>query len=102
MILLYRVLTFLLYPFFVLLIFMRKYNKKEHITRYKEKIFPTHFNIKRKIHSKLIWFHAASVGEFKSIFPLINKLNDEKENLEFLITTPVSYTHLTLPTMDSV
>ena len=77
MILLYRVLTFLLYPFFVLLILMRKYNKKEHIIRYKEKIFPTHFNIKRKIHSKLIWFHAASVGELKSIIPIIENLEDK-------------------------
>ena len=87
MILLYRVLTFLLYPFFVLLIFMRKYNKKEHITRYKEKIFPTHFNIKRKIHSKLIWFHAASVGELKRIIPIIENLEDTNNKLEFLITT---------------
>jgi len=87
MILLYRALTFLLYPFLVLLIFIRKCNKKEHITRYKEKIFPTHFNIKRKVHSKLIWFHAASVGELKSIIPIIENLDDKNNKLEFLITT---------------
>ena len=87
MILLYRALTFLLYPFLVLLIFIRKCNKKEHITRYKEKIFPTHFNIKRKVHSKLIWFHAASVGELKSIIPIIENLEDKNNKFEFLITT---------------
>ena len=87
MILLYRVLTFLLYPFLVLLIIMRKYYRKEHITRYKEKIFSSHFNIKRKIHSKLIWFHAASIGELKSIIPIIENLENNNNKLEFLITT---------------
>tara|TARA_A100001015_G_scaffold5095_1_gene6457 strand:- start:3611 stop:4882 length:1272 start_codon:yes stop_codon:yes gene_type:complete len=87
MILLYRVLTFLLYPFLVLLILIRKYYKKEHITRYKEKIFSSHFNVKRKIHSKLIWFHAASIGELKSIIPIIENLEINNNKLEFLITT---------------
>ncbi len=87
MILFYRVLTFLLYPFLIMLIFIRKCNKKEHITRYKEKIFPKHFNIKREINSKLIWFHAASIGELKSIIPIIENLENNDNNLEFLITT---------------
>ena len=34
---------------------------------------------------KLIWFHAASIGEFKSIIPIIEKLDDSK--FQFLITT---------------
>ena len=36
---------------------------------------------------KLIWFHAASVGELNSILPIINELNLKKNNIEFLITT---------------
>ena len=40
----------------------------------------------KKKKSKLIWFHAASIGEFKSIIPIIKELNKNK-NFEFLITT---------------
>ena len=86
MILAYRVLTTLLYPLFLIIIFLRKILNKEDNYRYKEKIFPSHFNIKRQKNSKLIWFHAASLGELKSIFPIVNEL-DAKKNLEFLITT---------------
>ena len=38
------------------------------------------------MNTKLIWFHAASIGELKSIIPIINELNINK-NFEFLITT---------------
>ena len=86
MILIYRGLTNLFYPILFILIFYRKIFKKEHKTRYKEKIFPSHFNIARKENTKLIWFHAASIGEFQSILPIIKELNKNK-NLEFLITT---------------
>ena len=87
MIFTYRVLTGLLYPFLVVLIYFRKILNKEHSERYKEKILSSHFNVIRKKNSKLIWFHAASIGEFKSIIPIIKKLNDENNNFEFLITT---------------
>ena len=87
MIIIYRILTYLLYPFLILLTYLRKLIKKEHPIRYKEKIFPYFFNVKRKLNTQLIWFHAASIGEFKSILPLIYKLNTSKENLEFLVTT---------------
>ena len=87
MILIYRILTTLLYPLLISLIFFRKIIKKEDSTRYKEKIFVSNFNIKRKDHLKLIWFHAASIGEFKSILPIIDRLNKDNDNFEFLITT---------------
>ena len=86
MILIYRGLTNLFYPILIILIFYRKIFNKEHKTRYKEKIFPSHFNIIRKKNTRLIWFHAASIGEFQSILPIIKELNKNK-NLEFLITT---------------
>ena len=86
MILIYRGLTNLFYPILLILIFYRKVFKKEHKTRYKEKIFSSHFNITRKKNTRLIWFHAASIGEFQSILPIIKELNKNK-NLEFLITT---------------
>ena len=87
MILAYRVLTTLIYPLLFIFIYYRKILKKEDPKRYKEKILISHFNVKRKTNSKLIWFHAASIGEFKSIVPIIKKLNENENNLEFLITT---------------
>ena len=83
----YRAFTFVLYPLLILLIFLRKFSKKEDNKRYKEKIFSSHFNIQRKQNFKLFWFHAASIGELKSILPVINELSKKKSHLEFLITT---------------
>ena len=87
MILFYRSLTALLYPFLIALIFVRRLINKEDKVRYKEKIFPNCFDIKKSKNKKLIWFHAASVGEFKSILPIIKELNLDSSNFEFLITT---------------
>ena len=87
MILFYRLCSNLLYPFLALLIYFRKFFKKEDPIRYKEKIFSSKFNVKRKENSILFWFHAASIGEIKSILPVIKELNKKKDNLEFLITT---------------
>ncbi len=83
----YRVFSNFLYPFLILLIYFRKIIKKEDKERFKEKIFISHFNVIRKKNLRLIWFHAASVGELKSILPLIKELNQQNKNLEFLITT---------------
>ncbi len=87
MILTYRIFTILLYPFLLLLIYSRKILKKEDPNRYKEKIFVSHFKVIKKDKSKLIWFHAASIGEFRSIIPIINQLIISNHNLKFLITT---------------
>ena len=83
----YRFLTVFFYPIFVAIIFLRKLIKKEDSARYKEKIFSSSFLPKRNSVKKLIWFHAASIGEVQSILPLIFKLNQDNKNLEFLITT---------------
>ena len=83
----YRIITTLLYPFFILLIILRKFLNKEDKLRYKEKIFSSDFFSNRNDKKKLIWFHAASIGEVQSIFPLVKKLDNENNNLEFLITT---------------
>ena len=87
MILIYRFLTNLIYPLIILIIFLRKFKRKEDKIRYKEKLFSKYFNVKRDQNKKLFWFHAASVGEFKSIIPIIKELNKEQKNLEFLVTT---------------
>ena len=87
MILTYRILTTLIYPLLFIFIYYRKILKKEDSIRFKEKILISHFNVSRKKDSKLIWFHAASIGELKSIIPIIELLNKNKNKLEFLITT---------------
>ena len=87
MIVLYRALTIITYPLLITLVFLRRLFNKEDRKRYKEKIFPLSFNVKRANNSKLILFHAASIGELKSIFPIIKELEKKNENLEFLITT---------------
>ena len=84
---LYRILTNILYPFLIIFTYLRVLKKKEDPIRFKEKIFSSHFNVKKNVNSKLLWFHAASVGEFKSIVPLIKSLNKENKNFQFLITT---------------
>ena len=87
MIFIYKFLTFFFYPIFVLIIFLRKLVNKEHKKRYKEKLFSYYFNPKKIKKKKLLWFHAASVGEVQSIFPIIIELKKRNKKLEFLITT---------------
>ena len=87
MILTYKIFTTILYPFLFILLYLRKFQKKEDPKRFKEKILVSNFNVKNKDNSELIWFHAASIGEFLSIIPIIEHLNLNKNNLKFLITT---------------
>tara|TARA_B100000963_G_C22631973_1_gene675401 strand:+ start:2153 stop:3364 length:1212 start_codon:yes stop_codon:yes gene_type:complete len=62
------------------------FRNKEHPKRFKEKIFPSHFNVDKMNKSKLCWFHVASIGELNSILPIIEELNSNND-FEFLITT---------------
>ena len=52
--------------------------------RYKEKLYSSAFKISRNFKKKLIWIHVASIGEYKSIIPVIDKLN---RDYQFLITS---------------
>ena len=87
MFLAYRVFTTILYPFLFIFIYFRIIIKKEHPVRFKEKILVSHFKVFDKKKCKLIWFHASSIGEFKSIIPIINQINTRHKNLKFLVTT---------------
>ena len=87
MILAYRIFSTILYPFLFIFIYCRKILNKEETKRFKEKIFVSHFNVIKKDKFKLIWFHSASIGELKSIIPIINQLNIKYKHLKFLITT---------------
>lgn len=83
----YKYLTFFLSPLFVVLIYFRSFLNKEDKIRFKEKIFSSHFRTQRDRNKKLIWIHAASIGECLSIMPLIDELNYKHQDLNFLITT---------------
>jgi len=86
MLLIYRYLINIFFPLIILITILRSLFNKEDKNRFKEKLFSSSFNIKRNYNKQLIWFHAASIGELKSIIPLIKRL-DEKKPIEFLITT---------------
>ena len=87
MILFYRIFSVILYPILYVSLLIRILKKKEDPKRYREKIFINSFNAKKLTNLKLLWFHAASVGEFKSIIPIIENLNSRQKKYEFLITT---------------
>ena len=87
MILLYRILTNIFYPFLYIFLIIRILIKKEDPKRYKEKIFVSHFNVIKSKDLKLLWFHAASIGEFKSIVPLLKEIHLKRKNQEILVTT---------------
>ena len=84
MIFVYRIfinLILILSPFIIL---VRLLKKKEDFIRFKEKLG---FFTKNRSKGKLIWFHGASVGEFQSIVPLLEKLEKSKKISKILITS---------------
>ena len=82
----YRYLTYFLFPLFIILIYLRSIFNKEDKIRFKEKIFSSCFQA-HSTNNKLVWFHAASIGECLSILPLIDEINSKNKNINFLITT---------------
>ena len=84
MILLYRLLiNFVLFLSPIIIVF-RIFKKKEDIKRFKEKFSITSL---KKPKGNLVWFHACSVGELKSILPLIKNFEKNKKINNILITT---------------
>ena len=83
MLFLYRSLTNLIYPILIIIIYLRIFLKKEDKFRFKEKIFFSSFKPKREDKKKLIWFHAASLGEAQSIFPVIQSLSKKRSGVSY-------------------
>src|SRR6056300_955516 len=84
MIFVYRIFINLILILYPLIILVRLLKKKEDLIRFKEKFG---FFIKNKSNGNLIWFHGASVGEFQSIVPLLEKLEKSKKISQILITS---------------
>ena len=80
----YNFLTYLFYIPYVILIYLRKFLKKEHSIKFKEKIFLNKF---KRPNGFLFWFHVASIGELKSVYPIIDFYLKENYQNNFLITT---------------
>jgi 3-deoxy-D-manno-octulosonic-acid transferase len=80
----YRILINLTLIVSPIILIFRLLKKKEDPKRFKEKLG---FFYKKKKSGNLIWFHGASVGELKSIIPLIEKLERNKKIQQILITS---------------
>ena len=80
----YRILINLIFIISPIIIAFRLLKKKENFSRFKEKFC---FFSKQKTKGKLIWIHGASVGEFQSIVPLIEKYERKKSIKQILITS---------------
>src|SRR6056300_2037427 len=77
----YLCLSYVFHIFAKIFLIIRVYKKKEDQYRYKEKLGI----YKLKNTNRVLWFHASSLGEIKSILPLIFFYN--KQNKKILITT---------------
>lgn len=82
---LYQLLGLVFYTIAPIYLYIRIKNGKESHLRWKERL--GYATKARPNNQKLIWFHAASLGEFKSILPIINIIHEKKPNLTILITT---------------
>ncbi len=80
----YKALTFASAPFIRLLLEKRKKQKKENKRSINEK---RAIIDKPRPSGKLIWIHAASVGEAQSALVLISKLLEQNKNLNIMVTT---------------
>ena len=85
MFLIYKISTYLLFPIFFLILCLRIIFKKETFESLYQKTFPQ--NAVKNKKDNLVWFHAASIGEALSIFPIIKDMKIRKRNTFILITT---------------
>ena len=84
MIFFYRTLINLILILSPLIVLIRLFKGKEDFFRFKEKFG---FFKKNKSKGKLVWFHGASVGEFQSIIPMLEKFEKSKEISKILVTS---------------
>jgi len=84
MIFLYQLLSIILSPIIDIYFFIRLIKNKEHKTRFLERYgLPS----AKRTKEKLIWIHAASVGESNSALKFIPKLQDQYPDHQILFTS---------------
>ncbi len=84
MLYIYRVLINFIFVLSPIIVLARLLKKKEDFKRFKEKFC---FFSEKRGKGNLIWFHGASVGEIKSIIPILEKLEKNKIVDKVLITS---------------
>ena len=84
MLTIYRTLINILIIFLPFIILYRIIIGKEHKFRFIEKLG---FFTKRKINGKMVWFHGSSVGEIKSVIPLIERIEKKNDVTQILVTS---------------
>ena len=80
----YKLIGFILIPFIPFIIFRRLSDGKETNGRTNERYGKTQI---KNISNKLVWIHAASVGESLSIIPIVKEMIKDKYFDTILITT---------------
>ena len=83
-ILLYNLLNIILFPLYIILLLVRLFKGRENLTSLKSR-FAIYKQKRRK--KKIIWVHAASVGESMIAITLVNELKKKYQSLDFLVTT---------------
>ena len=84
MLIIYRLLINFIFFISPIVIIFRLIRKKESFLRFKEKYC---FFSQKRNSGKVVWFHGASVGEIKSVIPLIEKITKDKKIKQILITS---------------
>ena len=80
----YKIISYLIYPFVSIYLNNRLILKKELSERIDERY--GYSKIKRG-KGKLVWIHAASIGESVSVLPVIKELEKNKKIKQILVTT---------------
>ena len=84
LLLIYKILSIVLLPLVILIIFFRIFQNKEINTRIKERFaFPS----VKKPKGEIIWINASSIGEYLATISLIKKIRKIKPKTKILLTT---------------
>lgn len=84
MVSIYRIVTLLLHPLLPIYLRQRARRGKEDVTRMGERFGRA---TQPRPSGKLLWFHAASVGEMLSLIPLMKLIQQTYPEMHFVLTT---------------